>query len=62
MSKLDLAILLDFAREWDKFQEIPQITLTFSPYAQGGRQEHAIQWTSPQRLNMKVLGNQSHTN
>ena len=59
---MDLASFLGFLREWDQFQDIPCLTLTFNPYAQGGIQEQATQCILPQRLKMNLLGSQPHKN
>ena len=42
-SNLYLASFMDFARDWDQFQEFPHLTLSLPPYAQVRIQEQEIQ-------------------
>ena len=44
ISKLDLAIFLDFVREFYKFEEIINLNITLPQYAQRKIQEQALQW------------------
>ena len=51
-----IASFLDFARQWDQFQDIPHLNFPLPTYAQGRRQEQERQWILPHRLNTKLLG------
>ena len=50
ISKLDLAIFMDFEREWYQFQEITHLTLTFPPYSKRRIQEQVSKWILLQKL------------
>ena len=51
-----------FATEWDKFQDIPYLTFPLHICEKWRSKDQASQWILPQRLNMKLLGRQFHTN